>query len=83
MSKIRDITFIAAMAVGAAFAPTALAHGDGHLIVFPDQLQWTDVPTLPPGAKMARIEGNPSEAKPFVARLKFPPGYRVPPHMHP
>lgn len=44
----------------------------------PNNLKWVDVPTLPPGAKVAVIEGPPSEAVPFMMRLKFPANYKVP-----
>jgi quercetin dioxygenase-like cupin family protein len=54
-----------------------------HQMVRPDDLKWTDVPTLPPGAKVAVIEGPPSEAVPFMMRLKFPANYKIPAHWHP
>jgi anti-sigma factor ChrR (cupin superfamily) len=40
------------------------------------------VPSLPPGAKMAVIEGPPNEAVPFTFRLKFPSDYKIPAHSH-
>jgi hypothetical protein len=41
------------------------------------------VPSLPPGAKIAVIEGPPNEAVPFTFRLKFPANYKIPAHSHP
>ncbi|HEY2989269.1 MAG TPA: cupin domain-containing protein [Candidatus Binatia bacterium] len=41
------------------------------------------MPTLPPGAKVAVIEGPPNEAVPFIMRLKFPADYKIPAHWHP
>lgn len=58
------------------------AHGE-HIMVEADKLVWKDNPTLPPGAKIAIIEGNPREAGLFAFRLKLPAGYRIPPHEHP
>jgi hypothetical protein len=50
----------------------------------PDKLEWRDgPPSLPAGAKIAVLEGDPSKEGPFVFRLKLPDGYRVPPHTHP
>ena len=46
-------------------------------------LKWEDVPSLPPGAKIAVIEGPMSQAVPFTVRLKFPANYAIPPHTHP
>lgn len=48
------------------------------------EIKWTDgPPSLPKGAKMAVLEGDPTKEGPFVFRLKLPDGYRVPPHTHP
>src|SRR5947208_3496980 len=50
----------------------------------PDGLKWQDgPPSLPPGAKIAVLEGDPTKAGPFVFRVKVPDGYRIPPHTHP
>ena len=52
-------------------------------MVTPNDLKWADVPSLPPGAKIAVIEGPPSEAVPFTVRVKFPADYKIPAHWHP
>lgn len=66
------------MGGAAALADTA------HVMLGPDELKWVDgPPSLPKGAKFAVIEGKPSEPGPFTMRLKFPAGYKVPPHSHP
>lgn len=54
-----------------------------HLMLTPSDLVWTDVASLPPGAKVAVIEGPLDEAKPFMIRLIFPANYKVPVHWHP
>jgi quercetin dioxygenase-like cupin family protein len=65
-------------------APVAWAQGHAeHLMVSPKDLTWADVPSLPPGAKIAVIEGPMNEAKPFTVRLKFPANYKIPAHSHP
>lgn len=38
---------------------------------------------MPPGAKIAVIEGPLNEAVPFTFRLKFPANYQIPAHSHP
>jgi quercetin dioxygenase-like cupin family protein len=49
-----------------------------------DGLKWQDGPaSLPPGAKLAVLEGDPTKNGPFVMRIKLPDGYRLPPHTHP
>jgi len=52
-------------------------------MVTPNDLKWADVPSLPPGAKIAVIEGPMTEAVPFTVRVKLPADYKVPAHWHP
>lgn len=54
-----------------------------HVIVEPNDLKWVDVPSLPPGAKMAVIEGPLDQAVPFIVRFKLPADYKIPAHWHP
>lgn len=61
----------------------ASAEPDHHRTVMARDLKWTDVPSLPAGAKAAVIEGPMNEAVPFTVRLKFPAHYRIPAHLHP
>jgi quercetin dioxygenase-like cupin family protein len=47
-------------------------------------VQWGPAPAVfPPGAEFAVLQGDPSKAEPFTVRLRFPNGYRIPPHTHP
>jgi quercetin dioxygenase-like cupin family protein len=56
---------------------------DMHLYP-PAAIEWKAGPAaLPPGAKMAVLEGDPTKEGPFVVRFQFPEGYHVPPHTHP
>lgn len=66
-----------------AAAPAQAHEGGKHVMVQPSDLKWSDVPTLPPGAKVAVIEGPMNEAVPFTARLKLPANYEIPAHWHP
>ncbi|MEO8563083.1 MAG: cupin domain-containing protein [bacterium] len=46
--------------------------------------QWGPAPAVfPAGARMAVMQGNPGGAELFTVRLRFPNGYRIPPHTHP
>jgi hypothetical protein len=56
---------------------------EGHAFVTPSDLKWTDVPALPPGAKIAVIEGPLNEAVPFTFRIKLPADFKIPAHSHP
>ncbi|HVT18551.1 MAG TPA: cupin domain-containing protein [Thermoanaerobaculia bacterium] len=55
-----------------------------HVALTPGDMKWGDgPPTLPPGAKLAVLEGDPGKAQAFTIRLRVPDGYKVPPHWHP
>jgi quercetin dioxygenase-like cupin family protein len=62
--------------------PPAYA-AEGHTFATPSDFQWTDVPALPPGAKIVVIEGPLTEAVPFTFRIKLPADYKIPAHSHP
>jgi len=50
----------------------------------PDTIEWKPgPPSLPAGAKMAVLEGDPTKEGPFVMRLQVPAGYHIAPHTHP
>lgn len=68
-------------AVGAEATRTESAH---HVFVRSKELQWNDGPaSLPPGAKLAVLAGDPSNPQPFTMRIRVPAGYRIAPHHHP
>ena len=56
-----------------------------HVMIAASDVKWGPAPpSLPPGAQMGVLDGDPSVAgQPFVIRAKFPDGYRVAPHWHP
>ncbi|WNB74027.1 cupin domain-containing protein [Methylomonas koyamae] len=49
----------------------------------PEMIQWNDEPILPKGAKSVVLVGDPNKAEVFIAWLKFPSNYPIPPHIHP
>lgn len=85
-------TSIVAVMIGTALLGSSVLSTRGHegseakdaSIHRPDRLVWKDGPaSLPPGAKMAILEGDPTKPGPFVMRIKLPDGYKLPPHSHP
>jgi quercetin dioxygenase-like cupin family protein len=71
-----------------ALAPAAVAQAEKEMaepsIYSPADVVWKDgPPALPPGAKMALLEGDPAKEGFYTMRLLFPEGYKVPPHTHP
>lgn len=46
-------------------------------------LKWHNAPpSLPKGAEMTVLHGNPEKPGPFVIRFRTPGDYRIPPHFH-
>src|ERR687898_301707 len=47
-----------------------------HVTMAATDIKWGPAPpSLPPGAQMGVLNGDPSKAEPFVMRAKFPDGY--------
>ena len=88
MNYSRPIAWVVMLVIINAIAPSVSAqsgsHTEGsHTMLLPGDLKWVDVPSLPPGAKLAVIEGPLNEAVPFTFRLQFPANYQIPAHWHP
>src|SRR5262249_2416648 len=70
-------------AAAAAPAPAAAAAPEQqpHIVASPATVTWGDgPPTLPKGAKLALLHGDPGKAGPFELLLKMPAGYKIPAH---
>lgn len=85
---LRHVVLLAAGITLASSPALAQApHGSAsheHRLLLPDEMQWSAGPaSLPPGAQVAVLEGNPAQAGPFTLRLRLPDGYRIAPHWHP
>ncbi len=83
------LVFLPALAGGMAPADEQGKHGDakgeGHVIVPLAETKWGPAPpSLPPGAQLAVLEGDPRmKGATYTIRAKLPDGYKVPPHWHP
>jgi quercetin dioxygenase-like cupin family protein len=70
---------MAALAIGQSMKDTT---DQGFFSVA--DIKWVDGPaSLPPGAKVAMLEGNPTQEGPFTMRLQLPDGFSIQPHWHP
>lgn len=79
-----------ASALSAQSHPSSAPGTTGHeaaahaIVVLADGVEWQPgPPSLPVGARVAILEGDPSQPGPFTMRLWMPAGYRIPPHFHP
>jgi quercetin dioxygenase-like cupin family protein len=71
-----------------ALAPAAIAQAEKEMaepsIYSPADIVWKDGPSaIPPGAKIARLEGDSAKEGFYTMRLLFPEGYKIAPHTHP
>ena len=72
-----------ALAATALLAAPALAAESDHELVNSAEIKWSDAPpTLPKGAKIAVLQGDPGKSGPFVVRLMVPGNYKIAPHWH-
>ena len=67
------------------FVSAAPTHDEKeHVLVVPDEIKWVDgPPSLPPGAKLFILDGDPTKEGALVMRAKMPDGYKIMPHTHP
>jgi quercetin dioxygenase-like cupin family protein len=50
--------------------------------VLAEDIDWEPFPGFPPAARLAVVVGHPSEAAPYVVRVKLPSGQKLMPHRH-
>src|SRR5688572_30243866 len=83
----RHLLLLPALTAFALFSTSLVgqeaAHDHANLYP-PADIKWKDGPaSLPAGAKVAILEGDPSKEGMFVIRLRVPDGYHIPAHTHP
>ncbi|MBI3629364.1 MAG: cupin domain-containing protein [Candidatus Rokubacteria bacterium] len=77
------IILVLAVVLGASGSARA-ADAPEQILVLPDAIAWKPgPPSIPAGAQIAVLRGDPAKAGPFTVRVRFPDGYRLPPHTHP
>jgi hypothetical protein len=80
------VTLLATLACGAtAVLATGAQPGAAKHAFTPNEIPYGPTPVfMPPGAKLAVLEGNPGATSgDYTVRVKMPDGYRFPPHWHP
>src|SRR5262249_4186519 len=64
----------------------SFAHQPGEAVfrsILPEDIDWRPFPAFPPSARLAVLVGEPTEAGPYVIRVKVPSGVKLMPHRHP
>lgn len=77
-------TLFRLLVVSLLFSGPSIAMEPPHHAIFrPESLHWIDAtPGIPPGAKVALLEGDPDKEGLFTMRLRLPPGWKIMPHWH-
>ena len=84
MKTIVSMMTAAAILVGFVGSPAPTRRAHQHVVQTPQEAQWGPAPPmLPPGAQIAVLAGDPTQAVPYAVRLKFPANYAIPAHSHP
>lgn len=90
MKIMRSAGAAAVLATAAMLAAVGVARAEGQQLLMKGMeataasgQTWTEAESIPPGARMIMIYGDPQRPGPYVFRVKFPAGYKLPPHRHP
>src|SRR5271165_917314 len=51
--------------------------------ILPEDVDWKPFPAFPPSARLAVLVGEPTQAGPYLTRVKVPSGVKLMPHKHP
>ena len=79
---MKTCTLLASAIATVAFASLpASAQHHGQEFFTANDIKWGATPSLP-GAKFAVLQGPMNQPAPFIARIQFPAGYKIPPHFH-
>jgi quercetin dioxygenase-like cupin family protein len=82
-----SVAFAALLAIPAGTGKAwAADQADVHqpILAQAAELQWSPGPeSLPEGAEMVVLEGDPAQPGPSTLRLRFPADYEIAPHSHP
>jgi quercetin dioxygenase-like cupin family protein len=80
MSRITIIPIVLATVAAAVVASCSDSSEPSH----DPQVNFQPGPaTFPAGSEIAVMQGDPSQTGVYTVRLRFPAGYRLPPHFHP
>ena len=64
----------------------AQTHQPGEAVfrsILPEEIDWKPFPAFPPSARLAVLVGEPTQAGPYLIRVKVPSGVKLMPHRHP
>ena len=84
--EVRNWLLLTTFASAVVVASIAVAQNGapGVVALTPDEMKWRSQGVLAaPGLEQLNLVGDPARSGPYTIRLRFPKGYRIPPHTHP
>jgi hypothetical protein len=84
--EVHNGLLLAAFASAIVVASVAVAQNGapGVVALTPDEMKWQSQGAFTlPGLEQLTLIGDPAKPGPYTIRLRFPRGYRIPPHIHP
>ncbi|HZR04106.1 MAG TPA: cupin domain-containing protein [Burkholderiales bacterium] len=83
MKALRRVALIVVLGSIVSVPAAAQAADASQVFINSNEIKWGDAPpSVPKGAKIAVLYGDPGKPGPFVIRLMAPAGYKIPPHWH-
>jgi hypothetical protein len=81
---IKTILAVGASGAFLTFVVAAYSAEPGVMALTADEMKWSSQGGLAlPGMEQVNLIGNPTKTGPYTLRLKFPAGFKLPPHFHP
>jgi hypothetical protein len=74
------LSMLALLCLEAGGGAVAQSLPEGVMVLSPAEIKWR--PGAAPGTEQAELLGAQDKAGPYTVRLKFPAGYKGPPHTH-
>ncbi len=66
-----------------AFPSAHQPYEEQFKVVLPEQVEWRPFAAFPQGVSLAVLVGHPTEAGPYLIRVRAPLGAKLMPHRHP
>ena len=84
MKALKGILATSLLAAMTAISAAPARASEEHKLLATQDIKWAPAPaSIPAGAQVAVLYGNPGKKGMFAMRLKVPKGYRIAPHTHP
>ena len=81
--NVKSAMMISSVAAILSHGAWAQSNAPGVVAMTAVEMKWAQVGLALKGMSQANLVGNPAKPGPYTIRLRFPAGYKLPPHSHP